>query len=176
MKIFLDPGHGGDNPGAIAASGLEEATVNLDVVLMIGGILTERGYEVNYSRTTNKNVSLAERARLANLWGADYFVSVHCNSATNPAYNGTESFYYTTGTVAEQFATTVNTALVLQNGLKDLGVKERNLAVLRLTSMPATLVELAFLSNPTEAQLLATTSFRQKCAIGISNGIIEFTS
>ena len=65
MKIFIDPGHGGDNPGAIAASGLEEATVNLDVALRLGNILTQRGYEVNYSRRTNINVSLAERARLA---------------------------------------------------------------------------------------------------------------
>ncbi len=175
MKIFLDPGHGGDNPGAIAPTGLEEATVNLDVALRTGEILTSRGYEVNYSRTTNVNVSLAQRARLANLWGADYFVSIHCNSATNPTYNGTESFYYRKGTVAERFAETVNTALVRQIELVDLGVKERNLAVLRLTLMPATLVELAFLSNPREAQLLASSTFRQNCAVGISNGIIEFT-
>lgn len=176
MKIFLDPGHGGDNPGAIAATGLEEATVNLDVALRTGEILTSRGYEVNYSRTTNVNVSLAQRARLANLWEADYFVSIHCNSATNTTYNGTESFYYRKGTVAERFAETVNTSLVRQIELVDLGVKERNLAVLRLTLMPATLVELAFLSNPREAQLLATSSFRQNCAIGISNGITQFTN
>ncbi len=175
MKIFIDPGHGGDNPGAIAASGLEEATVNLDVSLRLGDILTSRGYEVNYSRTTNVNVSLAQRARLANLWGADYFVSIHCNSAVNTSYNGTESFYYRNGTVAQRFAETVNTALVRQIELVDLGVKARNLAVLRLTSMPAILVELAFLSNPREARLLGTESFRQNCAIGISNGIIEFT-
>ena len=176
MKIFLDPGHGGDNPGAIAPTGLEEATVNLDVALRVGGILEERGYEVNYSRTTNVNVSLAQRARLANLWGADYFVSIHCNSATNPNYNGTESFYYRVGTVAERFATTVNTALVEANGLVDLGVKSRNLAVLRLTSMPATLVELAFLSNAREAELLSTEAFRADCARGIARGIIQFTN
>ncbi len=176
MKIFIDPGHGGDNPGAIAPTGLEEATVNLDVSLRLGNILTERGYQVNYSRTTNINVSLSERARLANLWGADYFVSIHCNSATNPTYNGTESFYYRNGTVAQRFAQTVNTALVRQTGLVDLGVKARNLAVLRLTAMPAILVELAFLSNPREAALLASESFRQNCAVGIANGIIQFTS
>ncbi len=176
MKIFIDPGHGGSNPGAIAQSGLEEATVNLDVSLRLGSILVQRGYEVNYSRTTNVDVSLSERARLANIWGANYFVSIHCNSATNTSYNGTESFYYKAGTVAQSFAETVNTALVRQIELVDLGVKERNLAVLRLTVMPATLVELAFLSNPREAALLATDSFRQNCAIGIANGIIQFTS
>lgn len=176
MKIFIDPGHGGDNPGAIAKSGLTEASVNLDVSLRLGDILTGRGYQINYSRTTNVNVSLSERARLANSWGADYFVSIHCNSATNTSYNGTESFYYKAGTVAQRFAETVNTALVRQIELTDLGVKARNLAVLRLTVMPAILVELAFLSNPREAALLATDSFRQNCAIGISNGIIQFTS
>lgn len=175
-KIFIDPGHGGANPGAIAASGLEEATVNLDVALRLGRILTSWGYTVNYSRTENVDVSLAERARLANEWGADYFVSIHCNSAVNTEYNGTETFYYKVGTVAEGFAAVVNTALVNQIGLKDLGIKARNLAVLRRTYMPAILVELAFLSYPPEAALLAEPSFREQCAIGIANGIRQFTT
>ena len=175
MKIFIDPGHGGDNPGAVAATGLQEATVNLDVSLRLGNILTSWGYDVNYSRTTNVNVSLAQRARLANAWGADYYVSIHCNSATNTEYNGTETFFYRVGTVAEGFAEAVNTALVNQIELKNLGIKARNLAVLRLTRMPAILVELAFLSNPREARLLASESFRQNCAVGIANGIAQFT-
>lgn len=175
MKIFLDPGHGGNNPGARSATGLQEANVNLDVALRLGRILTSWGYEVNYSRTENVTVSLAGRARMANEWGADYFISIHCNSNVNPVYNGTETFYYRQGTVAQAFALTVNNALVRQIELRNLGIFERNLAVLRLTQMPAILAELAFISNPTEAQLLSTNSFRQNCAIGIANGVAEFT-
>ena len=59
---------------------------------------------------------------------------------------------------------------------KDLGVFSANFAVLRLTRMPAILVELAFLSNPEEAELLSQSAFRQKCADGIARGIVDFTS
>lgn len=176
MRIFLDPGHGGTNPGAIGINGLNESEVTLDVALRTGRLLQAEGYTVNYSRTSEVNVSLAERARLANQWGADYFVSIHCNSNVNPIYTGTETFFYREGTVAEDFALAVNTALVEEINTKDLGIFSANFAVLRLTRMPAILVELAFLSNPAEAELLATDSFRQRCAIGISRGIIDFTS
>ena len=175
MKIFIDAGHGGNNPGAISATGLKEADVNLDVALKLGRILESWGYDIMYSRTENVSVSLQERARMANTWGADYFVSIHCNSNENPIYGGTSTFFYREGTVAESFAYTVNNALVRQIELRNIGIFAANFAVLRLTSMPAILVELAFISNPAEAQLLSTNAFRQKCAIGIANGIAEFT-
>ncbi len=176
MRIFLDPGHGGSNPGAVGANGLEEADVNLDIALKTGRLLQTEGYTVNYSRTDDTNVSLSERAALANQWGADYFVSIHCNSNVNPIYKGTSTYFYRTGTVAEELALTVNNALVEEINTKDLGIFSANFAVLRLTRMPAILVELAFISNPEEAELLSSEGFRQKCAIGISRGIIAFTS
>lgn len=176
MKIFIDAGHGGSNPGARSADGLYEAPVNLDISLKLGRILTSWGYSVNYSRTTDEALSLEKRAQLANEWGADYFVSVHCNSNVNPIYKGISTYYYREGTISEDFALTVNNAVVRQTELLDLGIFSANFAVLRLTSMPAILVENAFLSNPYEASLLATNSFRQNCATGIANGIAEFTT
>lgn len=175
MKIFIDPGHGGSNPGAISATGLREADVNLDVSLKLGRILISWGYEIRYSRTENVTVSLTERANMANEWGADYFVSIHCNSNVNPDANGTSTYFYRTGTIAESFALVVNNNLVRQIELKDLGIFSANFSVLRRTLMPAILVELAFLSNPAEAQLLSTNTFRQNCAVGIANGIAQFT-
>lgn len=176
MRIFIDAGHGGSNPGAIGVNGVKEANVNLDVALKTGRLLQAEGYVVNFSRTSDVNVSLSERARLANEWNADYFVSIHCNSNVNTIYKGTETFYYRENTIASSFAEVVNTALVNEIGTRNLGTFQANFAVLRRTRMPAILVELAFLSNPEEANLLATESFRQKCAIGISRGVIDFTS
>ncbi|WP_317367776.1 N-acetylmuramoyl-L-alanine amidase [uncultured Tyzzerella sp.] len=176
MKIFIDPGHGGKNPGAIGPNGLHEADVNLDIGLKLGRILSNWGYEVDYSRTTNTTVTLSERARLANQWGADYFVSIHCNSNVNPEANGTSTYFYRKGIIAESFALTVNNSLIRQIERKDLGIFSANFAVLRLTRMPAILVETAFISNPYEANLLATNTFRQNCAVGIANGIAEFTT
>ena len=165
MKIFIDPGHGGKNPGAIGPNGLQEANVNLDIGLKLGRILSNWGYEINYSRTTDTTVTLSERARMAN-----------CNSNVNPEANGTSTYFYRTGTIAESFALTVNNSLVRQIERKDLGIFSANFAVLRLTRMPAILVETAFISNPYEASLLATNTFRQNCAVGIANGIAEFTT
>lgn len=176
MKVFIDPGHGGKNPGAIGPNGLQEANVNLDIGLKLGRILSNWGYEINYSRTTDTTVTLSERARLANEWEANYFVSIHCNSNVNPEANGTSTYFYRTGTIAESFALTVNNSLVRQIERKDLGIFSANFAVLRLTRMPAILVETAFISNPYEASLLATNTFRQNCAVGIANGIAEFTT
>ncbi len=176
MKIFIDPGHGGKNPGAIGPNGLYEANVNLDIALKLGRILTNWGYEINYSRTNDITVTLSERARMANEWGANYFVSIHCNSNVNPEANGTSTYFYRTGTIAENFAKIVNNNLVRQIELKDLGIFSANFAVLRLTRMPAILVETAFISNPYEASLLATNTFRQNCAVGIANGIAQFTT
>lgn len=174
MKIFVDPGHGGSNPGAIGVNGLEEAFVNLDVGLRLGRILEEQGYEVRYSRTENINVSLTERAEMANNWGADYFVSIHCNSNPDLVYKGTSTYYYRKGIIAEDLAATVNTALVSRIETPDLGIFTANFAVLRKTRMPAILVELAFLSNPQEADLLASDTFREQCAVGIAEGINNF--
>lgn len=171
MKIMLDAGHGGTNPGAIGPGGLEEAYVNLDVVLRLGRILTNRGFEVNYTRVEDVNVSLAERAALANEWGADYFVSVHCNSNVNPDIKGTATYYYKDGTVAQALAQVVNDALSEQIGTRNIGIFQANFAVLRRTRMPAILVELAFISNPEEEALLSMDTFRENCAIGIANGL-----
>ncbi len=175
MKVFIDPGHGGYDSGAVSSSnGLKESETNLNVSLRLGAILQSQGHTVRYSRTTDIYVSLGTRAAEANSWGADYFISVHCNSATDPQANGTETLFYRQGTTAEKLAGYVQKALVAANGLRDRGIKQRNLAVLRLTKMPAILTELAFISNPREAYLLSTSEFRQKCAQGIANGFQNF--
>lgn len=174
MRIFIDPGHGGKNPGAIGVNGVVEAQVNLDVALRLGRILQQAGYTVNYSRTGDTTVSLAERARLANQWNADYFVSIHCNSNVNPIYTGCETFFYREGSTAQRFAIAVNNALAEETGLYNIGTFQANFAVLRLTDMPAILVELALLSNPQDAEKLASSAFLQLCAQGIANGIFDF--
>jgi len=171
MRIMLDPGHGGADPGAVSASGLRESNVNLDVTLKLGRLLQAQGHAVNYTRTTDVAVSLSARARMANEWGADIFLSIHCNAASAASAHGTETIFFPTSTRGRRLAQDVQTALVAANGLRDRGVKPMNLAVLRLTRMPAALVELAFLSNAHEAMLLGQSSFRETCARGIAEGV-----
>jgi len=174
MKIFIDPGHGGTDPGAVG-SGLKESDINLDTALRLERILVRRGFDTKMSRTTDVFVPLAERAEMANNWGADYFISVHSNASEDPTASGIETLYYKENTPGMYLASEIQNQLVLQNGLVDRGIIPRpNLAVLRLTSMPAVLVELGFLSNPTEAKLLGTPEFRQRSAQGIADGLSEY--
>jgi len=176
MKIFIDPGHGGTDPGAVNQNfGITEASVNLDTANRLNNILTARGYETRMSRTTDTFVGLRERAEMANDWGADYFISVHSNANDNPSANGTETLYHRNNTRGERLANEIQKELILQTNRTDRGIVERpNLAVLRLTNMPAVMAELAFISNPEEAALLSTPEFRQKAAQGIADGITNF--
>ena len=96
MKIVIDPGHAGRNvdPGAVnPVSGLQEADVALIVSRLVATQLLEAGHEVKMTRTEWEQVEtddLEYRTSLANDWGADVFVSIHCNSAANPAAKGYE--------------------------------------------------------------------------------------
>ncbi len=174
MKIFIDPGHGGKDPGAVAADGLKESEVNLDISLRLGKILENAGWTVKYSRTTDVYVPLDERAKMANDFGADYFVSVHSNSSDNKSAGGTETLFYKENTVSERLANSVQIHLCETIELRDRGIRQQNVAVLRLTKMPAILVEVAFISNPKEATLLGDPDFRQLSANGIAEGIFKF--
>jgi len=176
MKIFIDPGHGGTDPGAVNEElGITEANVNLDTALRLEHILKNRGYETKMSRATDVFVPLSERAAMANNWGANYFISVHSNASENPQAGGTETLYHGGSPRGMALAKEIQNQLVLQLGLNDRGIISRpSLAVLRLTKMPAVLSEMAFISNPKEARLLASAEFRQRAAQGIADGVTEY--
>lgn len=126
-----------------------------------------------YTRTGDTYPDINERAKKANEAKVDYFVSIHLNSGI-PAASGIETLIYGKGGQAEQMAKLVQTQLVLDTGAADRGVKIRpDLGVLRLTNMPAILVETGFLSNGTELSKFQTEAYRQKIAKGIGKGICQ---
>jgi N-acetylmuramoyl-L-alanine amidase len=161
VKIFLDPGHGGHDPGAIG-HGLKEKDLVLDIAKRIEKKL--KGYpgvQVKLSRSSDKFLSLSERARLANNWGADYFVSVHINAGGGEGY---EDFIYN-GSVSEATKANqniMNQELVSATGFSNRGKKQANFAVLRLTNMPAILTENGFIDNSKDAKNLKSSSFLDK--------------
>src|SRR5690606_39970832 len=94
VKIFIDPGHGGSDPGA-TANGLKEKDLTLKIALKMKDLLMQyEGVQVKLRRETDKYLSLSERANMANKWEADYFISIHVNAATNAAATGFESYIY----------------------------------------------------------------------------------
>ncbi len=151
--IILDAGHGGYDNGA-SYQGRKEKDDVLRAALAVGEKLEDEGYNVLYTRTTDRYDSPIEKAGIANRSGADYFISFHRNSGTNPnTYNGTQALVYAADTEAERIGEAINQELV-DFGFKDLGVVERpGLVVLRRTKMPAVLMELGFINNDMDNQM-----------------------
>lgn len=171
MRIVIDPGHGGSDPGAVGPNGLKEAHVNLAVALKVAEKLRKAGVEVKLTRTSDVFVDLQPRCDIANSWMADYFVSIHCNAASTPQAHGTETYCYKFGGKGEVLAKAIQAQLIAVTGRANRGVKEANFYVLRKTNMPAVLTELAFISNREEERLLASTTYQEKCAMAIAKGI-----
>lgn len=153
VTIMLDAGHGGYDNGA-SYNGRKEKDDVLRVTLAVGQQLEKAGYNVLYTRTTDRYDSPFEKAQIANRSGADYFISFHRNSGINPnTYSGTQALVYALNTEAARLGESINNELV-KFGFKDLGVVERpGLVVLRRTQMPAVLMELGFINNDVDNQM-----------------------
>ena len=133
--ICIDAGHGGKDPGA-CAGGVREKDIALDVAKKIRAHLQAVGYGVILTREQDKFVSLGNRAAEANMWGADLFVSVHCNSAPNSSANGMEVYVHTSrGADSTRAAHAIYDRLLPASGLRGRGVKSKDLAVLRETDI-----------------------------------------
>lgn len=172
VKIFLDPGHGGKDPGAVGY-GLQEKDLTLKISLKIRDIL-QREYqnsEVRLSRTTDVYLTLAERARLANAWGANLLLSVHINAT--PSGYGYEDFIYegTVNATSIAVQNAINTEVVKATDWRNRGKKRGNLQVLRDSKMAAILTESGFIDNPNDAKLLKDDAFLDRVARGHVNGI-----
>jgi len=177
MRIILDAGHGGRDPGAVGPTGLTEAEVVLDVAQRARRLLTVDGHECLMTRLTDEFITPAGRADMANRWGADLFISIHCNAFTDPSAHGTEAWHYPGSLAGESFAEAMQLQLVSRLGRADRGVKtNESFAVLRRTQMPAVLLELAFISNPEEEALLRTDGIRTLAAVAIYDAVRQWTS
>lgn len=177
-RIYIDQGHNPVNPNAGAeGNGFREQDLVFRIGQLTAELLRSAGYEVRLSRPTaetqlgtSATSSLAARVNDANAWGADLFISLHTNASTIPSATGSEAFVFRRGTNAEELADNILEQLNFATGLPTRGVFARpGLYVLRKTRMPATLVELGFITNPVDAELMAYSP--QLFAAGIANGV-----
>lgn len=168
-SIMLDAGHGGVEPGAVY-NGRQEKDDTLNLVLAIGEILQNNGFDVEYTRTTDVYESPYQKAMEANSAGVDFFVSIHRNSSPMPnQYMGVESLVYDLSGIKYEMAQNINAQLETV-GFVNLGVKARpNLVVLRRTRMPAVLVEVGFINSETDNKLFDENfeDIAQAIALGI---------
>ena len=201
VHIVLDPGHGGLDGGAAPRKGLVEKELALEVANKVKMLLeTENleNVEVVLTRETNSEFpSLAQRVAFANRFPKSYFVSIHFNGSEYRKAMGTETFFAEPKSEislnqvrrllgfavddqildvrSERLAQLIQTALVGELGTKDRGIKNhRPFMVTRETMGPAVLAEIAFLSNPTEADRIAQADFRSRAASAIAEGILKY--
>jgi N-acetylmuramoyl-L-alanine amidase len=170
--IFIDPGHGGDDPGAIGPNDEYEKEFTLDISLRLGKLLTAQGAQVVYARTDDQNPTLQERVEMATKSKASLFVSVHINSFFHSFANGTETYYFKPED--KPFAEAVHPEIMKVTQGKNNGLKRARLYVLRNSTMPAILIEPLFITNKAELEKLKTVSFRQALAQSTMEGILRY--
>lgn len=172
IRIFIDPGHGGSDPGAVA-NGLDEKNLTLDIAVRLRAILLGkyRGVEVRLSRETDTTVSLKQRVHMANSWRANCFLSIHINSGGG---TGFESYVYTDALPASvTYQNIIHPEIVAATGFSNRGKKRANFYVLRETAMPALLTENGFIDNADDAAMLKDPAFRLRIAQGHANGLAK---
>ena len=186
--IALDAGHGGSDSGAIGPTGVTEKGVTLRVAKALQKLLQAEGATVLMTRTTDTEVSpkkanasdveeLQARCDVGNNGDADIFISMHMDSFTNSTPSGTTGYYYSKASqrsqrLAQYVSEGVSTAL----GTGYRGNKSCNFYVVKHTNMPATLVEMAFISNDQEERLMNSEDGINRAAEGILNGLRRFFS
>ncbi|WP_033170134.1 N-acetylmuramoyl-L-alanine amidase [Selenomonas sp. ND2010] len=185
-KITIDPGHGGSDSGAIGPTGVMEKSVTLRVAQELRRLLVAEGASVYMTRETDTEVSpkgadasdieeLQARCDIPNQNGSDIFVSIHMDSFTNGAAKGTTGYYYSLGSKrSRELADKIRSGVIDQLGTQSRGTQSCNFYVVKHTDMPATLVEVAFISNPSEERLMNSEAGIKKAAQGIADGIADF--
>ena len=178
--IIIDPGHGGSNPGTRGVGPLPEKDIVLAVAWDLKGMLEYAGAQVimtrdgDYSPGRKNANQLQAMAKIANSSPGDVNVSIHTDWNNDSRIRGTTSYFYSGE--GYYLAEALQKGIVEELDSQSLGVRWGNYYVLRNTKMPAALVELGFLSNKQEANLLGTRSYQTKAARGIYNGLVYYFS
>lgn len=191
--IVIDPGHGGGDAGA-AHNGLVEKTLTFDIAQRLRALLVAQGWTVRLTREADidpvspdnlarmradgkpnpdDRAYLQTRCDVANLAGARLFISIHINSAPSPSAAGSTFYWYKPQDAA--LAQALERAMIPLAGTQDDGTRHENFYVVRHTTMPAVLVETAFITNPGDVALLRQPSFLQNVAQGLANGVKAYT-
>lgn len=171
LKIYLDAGHGGTDPGAIG-NDLLEKVLTLKIAKRVETLLTAyQNVQTKMSRTGDTYPSLSDRTNEANKWGADYFLSFHINAGGGAGY---EDFVFTGSSKSIAYQNVIHAEIIKKIGkMKNRGKKQANYQVLRNTNMPALLTECGFIDNASDATLLKQEAFIEGLAQGHVDGLVK---
>lgn len=177
-RVLIDAGHGGKDPGAVGFG--NEKDYNLPVALEVGRILQKYGLEVIFSRTTDVRMGdsvasdLINRTNKGKLYGVDISVSFHMNGDEDPSAEGFETFTYSRGVNELRLANAVHNHVIGTNLYVDRGVKQKDLHMCREISGPAILVEMGFISNKEDYDVVNNKDTRYLVARSVARGVLDF--
>lgn len=177
MKVFIDPGHGGDDSGGVGPAGYREEDFTLQTAALLDLFCQWEGWETRWSRQSDINVSESASAAHANRWGANVYISLHANAHENPEAHGMEVLYWNSSAPGRALADRVRDELmarfphVRDRGNKSIQRGNRGWIVLGKTKMPAILVEPGFITNPDEAAWLAQNATKALIADAVVSAI-----
>ena len=171
VKFYLDPGHGGSDPGAVG-NGLKEKDLTLKLAKKVEALLKDyQDVQTKMSRTGDTYPSLSDRTSEANSWGADYFMSFHINAGGGTGY---EDFVFTGSSKSIAYQNIIHAEIIKKIGkMKNRGKKQANYQVLRNTNMPSILTECGFIDSASDAVLLKQDEFLDGLAQGHVNGLVK---
>lgn len=176
--VLLDPGHGGRDPGCVSPDGREEKAITLTVAQELARRLGEAGVTVHHTRQTDAFVSLNERVAHARRLQPDLFISIHVDSCQRPGPRGYTIFVprrCEENSPSQRLGRAVDGRLaVLNRNGRGVRHHDANLRVLEKTTVPAVLVELGFLSNPTERRKLTSDSYQQRLAAALAEAVQDY--
>lgn len=167
VKIFIDPGHGGTDPGAVGF-GIQEKNITLQIALKIRDILQAEysNAEVRLSRTGDQSISLNQRTNMANQWGADFLFSIHINSGGGVGY---EDYIYnrlSNSSRTAQMQRTIHSEIISRNNMNDRGMKKADFHMLRESNMDAILTENGFIDNAGDSAKMKNPRWIESVARG----------
>ncbi|RJQ83350.1 N-acetylmuramoyl-L-alanine amidase [Pseudonocardiaceae bacterium YIM PH 21723] len=171
-RIVIDPGHGGQDRGVMAA-GVAEADIAWDLARRLEGRMVATGMEALLSRGAQACPADGERAMFANETAADLFISLHVDAHESPQASGVACYHWgngngtTTSSVGEMLAGFIQRELVARTGMLDCHIMPKTWDILRLTKCPAVRIEVGYLTNPEDRRRLLDPAFRDVVAEGI---------
>jgi N-acetylmuramoyl-L-alanine amidase len=180
LRVVIDAGHGGKDPGAIASDGTREKDLNLDVAKKLEQHLKAMGFNTIMTRSDDTFVELKGRTDIANTNYADFFMSIHFNAFSKTS-NGIETLYYPNEVNEDYTISNKKIADIFHNEVLKAtkrgsrGINPRpNLVVLNKTKMPSILAELGFMTNPEELALMKTDKYREDAARALAVSILKY--
>ncbi|MGG0738756.1 N-acetylmuramoyl-L-alanine amidase [Niallia taxi] len=170
--IVIDPGHGGKDSGTIGAIGTLEKTLTIRTANLLADKLRAAGSNVIITRQNDIFITLQDRVNISNLNNADAFISIHYDSIKDSSVRGMTSYYYSSS--QKELANVLHESIIESTELKDRGVRQNNYFVLRENNQPATLLELGYLSNKQEEQLVSSQKYQETVSAAIYEGLENY--